>query len=52
MERCLANSGCQAFTYDASSTNINCWLKTKAGSQSESSGLTTGIRCSFDAEVG
>jgi len=52
MDHCLANSGCQAFTYDPQnryvvSHNVNCWIKSKAENYNMNfDGLTSGMRCS------
>ena len=52
MDKCIAHSGCQAFTYDnlnrlVTSHNRNCWLKSTAANYNMNyNGLTSGMLCS------
>ena len=52
MDKCIAHSGCQAFTFDhqnrhVASSNVNCWLKSTAANYNMNFiGLTSGMLCS------
>ena len=52
MEDCLAESQCQAFTFDLTLTStMNCWLKSKIGQiNMNAKGVLSGRRCSFKSD--